>query len=219
MDEKPVAPPVSAFASSYDDWLEAWGSSFDGRGRALDLGCGPGFDTEVLLRWGYAVTTCDISENELGASRARNPGAKHIIADARDLSRFGNATFDAAVASLSLHYFDRDGTHRAFAEVARVLRPGGVFAFRVNADDDFEHGAPLRDSVPRWGTVFHNGWTKQFFTEDMVRELLAGRFTERVLERSTTDRFAKRKSFLACLTVRETESPPDAAQSLQPRPI
>lgn len=202
MKEEAVPAPVSAIASRYDEWLEPWRVTLAGRGRALDLGCGAGFDTEVLLRWGFAVTTTDISETELAASRARNPAATPVLADARDLSRFADAAFDAVVASLSLHYFDRDDTTRAFAEVARVLRPGGRFAFRVNADDDFAHGAPPPGTMRRWETVVHNGWTKQFFDEDMVREVLAGRFSVHTLERRTTDRFATRKSFLACLAVR-----------------
>lgn len=202
MSEPRPVPPVSAFASTYDHWLEPWRGSFDGHGRALDLGCGPGFDTEVLLRWGYAVTTTDISETELAASHARNPAADPLLVDARELGRFSDASFAAVVAALSLHYFDRDGTLRAFGEIARVLRPGGVFAFRVNADDDFMHGAPPPGTTRRWETVTHNGWTKQFFDEAMVREVLATRFAIEVLERRATDRFATRKSYFTCLATR-----------------
>lgn len=192
-----------------DRWLEPWQAAIVGgaahAGDALELGCGPGFDTATLLRWGFAVTATEISDEALAPSRERNPGATHLVADARDLARFAEASFDVVVASLSLHYFDRAGTHRAFREAARVLRTGGRFAFRVNADDDHEYGAPPPGQRRAWETVLHRGSTKQFFTAAMIRADLFGRFRCEVLERRTTDRYGKRKSFFAALAVREDE--------------
>jgi SAM-dependent methyltransferase len=60
---------------------------------------------------------------ELGAG----PGAAVIQANAAALP-FADATFSSAIAILMLHHLrSRELQDRAFAEIARVLRPSGVF--------------------------------------------------------------------------------------------
>lgn len=104
-------------------------------GRILDVGGGPGRYAIWLADRGYRVTLADISpelldiaRSRLGDDRAR-PGTVDKIAqaDARDLSRWPDRSFDA-VLSLGPFYhltdpIDRD---RAAREAARVVRPGGV---------------------------------------------------------------------------------------------
>src|SRR5882757_9857188 len=65
---------------TYDPWLDRWSALFDEyRGPALDLGCGPGFDTQCLTSWEFAVTATDISPVALAVSEQRNPGVKHVL--------------------------------------------------------------------------------------------------------------------------------------------
>ncbi len=94
---------------------------------ALDVGCGPGALTEVLVaRLGAgAVGACDPSESFLAAVHERCPGVDVRPGSAEALP-FADAAFDAALAQLVLHFVHEPD--RAGAELRRVVRPGGVVA-------------------------------------------------------------------------------------------
>ena len=90
----------------------------------LDLACGAGAMTERLERPGRLVVGLDRSEKELAeaASRGRGP----LVLGHASYLPFADSSFDAVVTSLGVAVVaDRP---RFLTEVARVLRPGGVFA-------------------------------------------------------------------------------------------
>lgn len=112
-----IAPRFAAFAGV--DALP--------RGPVLDVGCGPG----ALAAWlaqrvgATAVAAVDPTEHFADACRARVPGADVRGASAEALP-FRDATFEAALAQLVLTFVS--DAPRAAAEMARVVRPGGVVA-------------------------------------------------------------------------------------------
>jgi SAM-dependent methyltransferase len=93
----------------------------------LDVGCGPGALTGVLVdRLGPgSVTAIDPSAPFVAACAARHPGATVRRGRAEEIP-FGDAGFDRVLAQLVLHFVsDPD---RCGGEFRRVLRPGGVAA-------------------------------------------------------------------------------------------
>jgi ubiquinone/menaquinone biosynthesis C-methylase UbiE len=119
-------------ATSYDQlrptdarWWEAFDAiveAGDLRGRrVLDLGCGTGrlaaalADRAVARVWG-------IDSSEEMAAVARAAGVNVKVAPAERLP-FKDGWFERAVSRMAVHLFDRP---RAFAELGRVLAPGGV---------------------------------------------------------------------------------------------
>lgn len=96
--------------------------------RMLDLGCGAGRTTVELRRRGHRVIGVDLSETLLARGRARHPGLDLWPMDAAALA-FGDATFDAALFSYNGVdcLYPAANRMRCFAEVFRVLSPGGVF--------------------------------------------------------------------------------------------
>lgn len=100
-----------------------------GARRVLDLAAGTGRLTERLLERGLDV----IAVEPLAEMRAHVPAG----ADARDGTAeaipLEDASVDAVTVGQGFHWFD---VPRAGAEIARVLRPGGVLGLMWNMIDD-----------------------------------------------------------------------------------
>lgn len=106
------------------------GSGDPGRPPALDVGCGGGLLAEPLTRLGLAVTGVDPSEASLDTARrhARNAGLPiRYVRGIGERLPFADGTFAAVFCCDVLeHVASVDAT---VAEIARVLRPGGVFCY------------------------------------------------------------------------------------------
>jgi tRNA (cmo5U34)-methyltransferase len=101
-------------------------------GRILDLGTGNGRLTRVLLDAypGSTAVGVDLSDDMLRAATeqfAGNPDVTLVKHDFDDELAFAGP-FDAVVSSLAIHHVTDDRKPTLFAEVARLLAPGGVFA-------------------------------------------------------------------------------------------
>src|SRR5437660_409805 len=100
----------------------------------LELGAGLGAATEELRSRAARVTSLEYDHAFAAKLGARVSGASVAViqGDAATLP-FSNGAFSSAIAILMLHHL-RSGElqDRAFSEIWRVLRPGGVFlAFEI----------------------------------------------------------------------------------------
>ncbi|MFI5806174.1 class I SAM-dependent methyltransferase [Streptomyces sp. NPDC051561] len=109
-----------------------------------DLGCGPGHIAAHLVAGGARTVGIDLSEGMVESGRQRFPGVEFRIGDLlripADAGEFG-----AAVALYSLIHLSPDELPRAVAEVARVVRPTGMFLIA------FHIGEALRHLDEWWG--------------------------------------------------------------------
>ena len=96
----------------------------------LDAGAGQGTMSARLEQLGYEVTSTDVSGAVVEILRERLSGSV-AEASVTDLP-FGDESFDGAVLGEVLEHVEDD--RGALAEVARVLRPGGVLALSVPAN-------------------------------------------------------------------------------------
>jgi len=151
------AAPFEAMVASYDE-LEPWyehlyailhelvraelALSADGRLlRALDAGCGTGFQTAILLALGYRTSGIDLSAGMLDIARRRHPNAHFIRGDLEALP-WCDAMFDVVVSCGSTLSFVAQ-PDRALNEIGRVLRPGGRALLEIEHRWNF-------DLVWRW---------------------------------------------------------------------
>lgn len=96
-------------------------------GRVLDIGAGPGVFTRALLERGATCWVVDLSADMMRAARRALPAdlagrAAFAVGDIERLP-FEDETFDTVVCIGVLQYVD--AVPEAFAELARVTRPGG----------------------------------------------------------------------------------------------
>jgi ubiquinone/menaquinone biosynthesis C-methylase UbiE len=99
-------------------------------GRVLDVGMGPGRLCAALADRGRTVSGVDASLEMVELARARLPQATDRLRQAHvERLPFTDGSFDA-VAGTGIFEYVRDRP-RALAEIARVLRPGGLAVISV----------------------------------------------------------------------------------------
>ncbi|QWU16983.1 class I SAM-dependent methyltransferase [Paenibacillus sophorae] len=147
--------------------------------QVLEIGCGRGSDTRVLVEHGYHVTATDFSETALSIVRQKVPEATLVLHDTRQPFPFADRSFDAVIASLSLHYFEKESMTRIVAEIGRILGPGGLLLVRLNSVNDAE--AAKRHPIERY-----------YYSLDSCRERFAD-WSEKSLQEITEDYYGKPK--------------------------
>ncbi|MFC8428067.1 class I SAM-dependent methyltransferase [Streptomyces sp. NPDC057253] len=126
----------------------------DGRGRLLDVGCGPGIVLLPLARYFTEAVGLDPDEDMLAeaarqAERRGVTNARWVPGRAEDLPA-GLGTFRVVVFAQSFHWTDRD---RVAATVLKMLEPDGVF---VHIGDDKDAPAattPLPLPAPPYAEI------------------------------------------------------------------
>ncbi len=119
-------------------------------GRLLEIGCGGGCGLVALARAcrPRALVGVDIDEELLAAAAdrlaAESVGALLVRGDARRLP-FADGAFDAVVDFGTCWHIAEPG--RALAEIARVLRPGGLFVHETRLNQLTTH--PVRSLLGR----------------------------------------------------------------------
>ena len=101
--------------------------------RVADLGAGTGILSRVVQRLGHQVVAVEPDELMRGRLTEASPGVTALAGSAENVP-LPDGSVDAVVAGQAYHWFDREKAH---PEIARILRPGGVFAALWNdADPD-----------------------------------------------------------------------------------
>lgn len=111
--------------------------------RVLDLACGPGSLTQRLVaaRPDAEIVAVDLDPVLLTIYRSVHPKITVVEGDLRreDWMEAIAGDFDAVMTATALHWMTGPQIRRVYIELARMLRPGGVF---VNADHAPLDGTP-----------------------------------------------------------------------------
>lgn len=120
-------------------------------GRWLDAACGTGVITRALAGAVDEVLGIDLTAAmlDVGRREARSAGLDNVrfeIGDATDLE-LPDESFDGAVTRFSLHHVPVPG--RVIAELARVIRPGGLVIIGDHVTDEDATGAAWHQEIER----------------------------------------------------------------------
>ncbi|MBV9189193.1 MAG: class I SAM-dependent methyltransferase [Betaproteobacteria bacterium] len=123
----------------------------DAKGRLLEVGCGPAVMTPELLAMGFEAHGIDVSCEMIRRARQRmagHPLEKRCRFSVDDVERLhiAEGSCDAVLCMGVLEYLPRYS--RALAEIARVLKPGGIAVIALPNRASAYHVA--RDA---WGKV------------------------------------------------------------------
>jgi len=150
--------------------------------RVLELGCGPGqlwVQNIDRLPPGWKVTLSDFSPGMIEQAQQNLAGSGFPFAfaqfDAQSIP-FDDASFDAVIANHMLYHVP-DRT-KAYAEVRRVLRPGGAFYAATNGHDNMRQLMELEDVMGDAGGLRPFAADPNFFAlengEAELKEAFAG---------------------------------------------
>jgi ubiquinone/menaquinone biosynthesis C-methylase UbiE len=134
--------------------------------RLLDVGGGTGAVTALYAAECGEVVIVEPAQARVAHGRPRRPGIRFQIGRAESLP-FPDADFDRVVAMLSMHH--TADPEAAFAEMFRVLRPGGRLVVQ-EVSPDSKKGKRLI----RWAPAAHAATL--LTPEDMTRKLEAAGF-------------------------------------------
>jgi len=152
--------------------------------RVLEIGCGMGLHSEMLVRAGANLTAIDLSPTSIEATKTRLD-LKKLGADVREMDAealdLPSAEFDMVWSWGVIHHSSHTG--RIVREIARVLRPGGEARLMVyNLEGmpayitfvtryllGFWYGRSLDEAL--WRST--DGFSARFYTKDEFADLLA----------------------------------------------
>lgn len=114
-------------------WIEAAGDLGDD---VLEIGPGPGLTTELLSRRVRRLTAVEVdtSLGEVLRNRLASSNVEVIVADATEAGLPADRFSAAACFSVLHHMSSAEHQDRLFAELCRVLRPGGIFVGQESLD-------------------------------------------------------------------------------------
>jgi len=102
------------------------GLSINSQTKILDLCCGSGQATQVLVQYSQNVTGLDASPLSLKRAKQNVPEAEYVEAFAEEMP-FPDNTFDLVHTSAAMHEMKPEQLRQIFQQVYRVLKPGGIF--------------------------------------------------------------------------------------------
>lgn len=156
--------------------------------KVLETGCGPGANLWFMHREGFAVHGIDVSATAIDIAKARlaheNARISSPVADLR-VGNFNNlpwpdCIFDVVVDIFALYANTTDIIRQSLTEIARVLKPGGLFYSKLWGRNTTGFGQGLQlepgtfDAIPE-GPCRQMGVT-HFFTREEIESVFGRNF-------------------------------------------
>jgi ubiquinone/menaquinone biosynthesis C-methylase UbiE len=128
----------------------------------LDVGCGTGLATELLINKGFLVTSIDISSKMIEHTKKRNPKAKTIVGDFSNYNF--SEKFDSIVALAFIHLFPKNMAEKVISKMYKLIKPGGFLYIGTTKSSkstegwELKHDSFFPDSLEK---RFRKHWTQE----------------------------------------------------------
>lgn len=153
-----------------------WGIFADGVKTALDLGCGPGFQSIALADLGFRVTAIDLSQRLLAELVGRK-GERTIVAlqgDIRDVLQLVDTSFDviACMGDTLPHLESKDDVIRLLRAIYQLLVADGrcILSFRDLSSEQYalDRFIPVRSDANTIMTCFLEYEPEHVVVHDLI---------------------------------------------------
>ncbi len=128
-----------------DSSLHSWGEEelkrfaeyvkSSGGQEILELGCGSGVQTKLLLDLGLSVVGIDISPNMILEAKKRAPKGKYLVGDIASVG-FAKDSFDGVYARASLLHIPKNLIPKVLLSIHKMLKDGGYFYLAIKEGKD-----------------------------------------------------------------------------------
>lgn len=155
----------------------------------LEIGCGTGLTSELILRADRRISLSALDNVESIVEQARHRFAdkqeskvRFLHADAFEyLQKQEESCLDAVLSALALHNCPGEYRKKVYAEIFRVLKPGGLFinVDKYASDDKVEHQAALDWQLKQFDVFDTEGrsdlkkrWTEHYYADENPEVIL-----------------------------------------------
>ena len=178
------------FTEAANPFVELMGLENIAGKRVLEIGCGLGFPTELMLRAGARLTSIDLSPTSIEATRRRLELKQIEGGDVRQMDAeqldFADGEFDMVWSWGVIHHSARTGW--IVRQIHRVLKPGGTARLMVYnlegmpADitmmTRYSFGVWRGRSIDELLWRASDGFTARYYSRDGWKDLLSTFFPE-----------------------------------------
>lgn len=143
-------------------------------GTVVDLGAGPGYIVDLLVRRGVTTLAVDTSANSLSALEQRMKGFQNFLGT--KVSQANTVPVDdneanAVLLIETIEHLDDGILQSILTETYRIIKPGGWLAVTTPHDENL---AELETICPNCGCIYHSyqhlrSWTPQLLNEYMSK--------------------------------------------------
>lgn len=138
---------------------------FHGQVKVLDIGCGVGLDSYILVQHGFEVHAIDFSEKSVAYAKRNVLAAKVRAGDF--LSEKFEEKFHGVVLDAFLHLFPKKDVHLVFDKVKSVLAPRGVGLICTTQSHESKEGYFEKADYAGRVKRFRKFWTQHELIETL----------------------------------------------------
>lgn len=133
-------------------------STFAGRIRVLDIGCGAGGTCAILHEHGFETFGIDLSPKMLEQARVRSPHTNYTEGDFLSWES-PEAEFEGVTAKAILHLFDDEHADKFISKISASLCPQGALYLCVGQAEMAAGRILPKSDYPGELARFRRGWT------------------------------------------------------------